>query len=119
MEASRKLRVAFLHPDLGIGGAERPVGDGALALQRKGHSVHLFTPHHDRSHCFPETLSELQVTRAGGALVPATVAGGRMRAVCAVLRMVLAALYVALFSDFRPDVVFVDQVESSSLDNLT
>ena len=32
-------RVVFLHPDLGIGGAERLVVDGALALQTKGHQV--------------------------------------------------------------------------------
>ncbi len=32
-------RVVFLHPDLGIGGAERLVVDAALALQSKGHQV--------------------------------------------------------------------------------
>jgi alpha-1,3/alpha-1,6-mannosyltransferase len=32
-------RVVFLHPDLGIGGAERLVVDAALALQTKGHQV--------------------------------------------------------------------------------
>jgi alpha-1,3/alpha-1,6-mannosyltransferase len=32
-------QVVFLHPDLGIGGAERLVVDAALALQAKGHKV--------------------------------------------------------------------------------
>jgi hypothetical protein len=36
-------RVVFLHPDLGIGGAERLVVDAALALQAKGHQVHTFS----------------------------------------------------------------------------
>ncbi len=35
----RMARVVFLHPDLGIGGAERLVLDAALALQAKGHQV--------------------------------------------------------------------------------
>ncbi|EIN07946.1 alpha-1,3-mannosyltransferase ALG2 [Punctularia strigosozonata HHB-11173 SS5] len=52
---SRKLRVAFIHPDLGIGGAERLVVDAALGLQRLGHSVDIYTSHHDPSHCFEET----------------------------------------------------------------
>lgn len=50
-----KLRVAFLHPDLGIGGAERLVVDAAMAMKARGHDVHFFTPHHDPKHCFPET----------------------------------------------------------------
>ncbi|KAF8921570.1 mannosyltransferase [Mucidula mucida] len=49
------LRVAFIHPDLGIGGAERLVVDAALGLQKLGHSVDIYTSHHDPSHCFEET----------------------------------------------------------------
>ena len=49
------LNVAFVHPDLGIGGAERLVIDAGVALQQKGHNVQMFTAHHDRHHCFPET----------------------------------------------------------------
>ena len=49
------MRVLFLHPDLGIGGAERLVCDAALALKSKGHKVSFFTTYHDPNHCFPET----------------------------------------------------------------
>lgn len=49
------LRVVFVHPDLGIGGAERAVVDAALALKSRGHSVTFLTAHHDPSHCFQET----------------------------------------------------------------
>jgi alpha-1,3/alpha-1,6-mannosyltransferase len=71
---SRSLRVAFIHPDLGIGtystfrssrfcpntsflsgGAERLVVDAALGLQALGHAVDIYTSHHDPSHCFEET----------------------------------------------------------------
>ncbi|KAF5380113.1 hypothetical protein D9615_006240 [Tricholomella constricta] len=51
----RPLRVAFIHPDLGIGGAERLVVDAALGLQARGHSVDIYTSHHDPNHCFEET----------------------------------------------------------------
>jgi alpha-1,3/alpha-1,6-mannosyltransferase len=46
--------IAFLHPDLGIGGAERLVIDAAVGLQSRGYKVAIFTPHCDPSHCFPE-----------------------------------------------------------------
>ncbi|KAI0668376.1 alpha-1,3-mannosyltransferase ALG2 [Trametes maxima] len=53
--SSGKLRIAFIHPDLGIGGAERLVVDAALGLQKLGHSVDIYTSHHDPGHCFEET----------------------------------------------------------------
>ena len=51
------MEVVFLHPDLGIGGAERLVVDAALALKNKGHRVSFITGHHDRQHCFEGVLS--------------------------------------------------------------
>ncbi|KAE8271184.1 hypothetical protein A4X09_0g1150 [Tilletia walkeri] len=54
-EAKKKLRIGFIHPDLGIGGAERLVVDAALGLQARGHDVCLFTSHHDPKHCFEPT----------------------------------------------------------------
>jgi alpha-1,3/alpha-1,6-mannosyltransferase len=47
--------VAFIHPDLGIGGAERLVVDAAIGMQALGHSVVMYTSHHDPRHCFEET----------------------------------------------------------------
>lgn len=38
-----------------IGGAERLVVDAALGLQKLGHSVDVYTSHHDPNHCFEET----------------------------------------------------------------
>ncbi|XP_062563954.1 alpha-1,3/1,6-mannosyltransferase ALG2 isoform X2 [Armigeres subalbatus] len=49
------VRILFVHPDLGIGGAERLVVDAALALQNKGHTVSFLTNHYDPEHCFEET----------------------------------------------------------------
>ena len=44
----------FIHPDLGIGGAERLVIDAAVGLQSAGHSVTILTSHCDPTHCFEE-----------------------------------------------------------------
>ena len=41
--------------DLALGGAERLVVDAALGLQQLGHSVDIYTSHHDSRHCFEET----------------------------------------------------------------
>ena len=46
--------IVFIHPDLGIGGAERLVIDAATGLQELGHKVTIFTSHCDPSHCFEE-----------------------------------------------------------------
>ncbi|KAL3228922.1 Alpha-1,3/1,6-mannosyltransferase ALG2 [Nakaseomyces bracarensis] len=54
MAKEPKLRVAFVHPDLGIGGAERLVVDAALGLQEEGHEVIIYTSHCDKTHCFEE-----------------------------------------------------------------
>lgn len=58
------VRVVFVHPDLGIGGAERLVVDAAVALKSQGCSVQIWTAHYDPTHCFSETLDpDLPVVR--------------------------------------------------------
>ncbi|PSN49727.1 Alpha-1,3/1,6-mannosyltransferase ALG2 [Blattella germanica] len=102
-------RVVFLHPDLGIGGAERLVVDAALALKNKGHDVHFITTHHDEDHCFVETKNgRLSVTVVGDWL-PRHIFG-RFYAVCTYIRMIYAALYIVFFSVIPPDIVFCDLV---------
>ena len=46
--------IVFVHPDLGIGGAERLVIDAAAGLQSLGHNVTILTSHCDPNHCFEE-----------------------------------------------------------------
>ncbi|KAK2449302.1 sucrose synthase [Trifolium repens] len=52
-----KMNIAIIHPDLGIGGAERLVVDAAVELASRGHKVHIFTAHHDKNRCFEETIA--------------------------------------------------------------
>lgn len=53
-DKQRRKTIVFLHPDLGIGGAERLVVDAAVGLQERGHKVVIFTSHCDPAHCFDE-----------------------------------------------------------------
>ena len=50
----KPLRIGFVHPDLGIGGAERLVIDAAVGLQSLGHTVTILTSYRDKEHCFEE-----------------------------------------------------------------
>uniref|UniRef100_A0A8D3CX82 ALG2 alpha-1,3/1,6-mannosyltransferase n=1 Tax=Scophthalmus maximus TaxID=52904 RepID=A0A8D3CX82_SCOMX len=106
-------RVVFLHPDLGIGGAERLVVDAAVALKSQGCDVQIWTAHHDPTHCFSETLDpDLPVVCVGDWL-PTSVFG-YLHAMCAYLRMIYVALYLVFLSGVEYDVIFCDQVSSYS-----
>lgn len=101
--------VLFVHPDLGIGGAERLVVDAAMALQKSGHDVHIVTSHHNPDHCFPETRDgSLQVTVAGDWLPRSLF--GKFFALCAYIRSIYTAFYIVFFSGLKPDVIFCDQI---------
>lgn len=54
MSPAKPKSIVFVHPDLGIGGAERLVIDAAVGLQSAGHKVTILTSHCDPSHCFEE-----------------------------------------------------------------
>lgn len=102
-------KIFFLHPDLGIGGAERLVLDAALALKNYGHEVSFYTNHYDTSHCFEETKS-LPVNVVGS-WIPRSFLG-RCRAFFAYLRFAYIAFYLNLFviPKEKPDVIFCDLI---------
>ena len=105
------VHVVFLHPDLGIGGAERAVIDAALALKSRNNTVEFVTSHHDPSHCFDETRNgTLKVTTAGDWL-PRNIFG-LFSALCAYTRMIYAALYVVFATGKHADIIFVDQISA-------
>ncbi|KAJ1532225.1 hypothetical protein ONE63_000842 [Megalurothrips usitatus] len=103
------VHVTFLHPDLGIGGAERLVVDAALALQSRGHSVHFVTNHHDKSHCFEETRNGTFPVTVVGDWLPRSIFGFAY-ALCAYIRMIYAALYIVISSSIQTDVIFCDSI---------
>lgn len=104
-------KILFLHPDLGIGGAERLVVDAALALKNKGHSVSFVTTHHDFNHCFEETKDGSFPVTVVGDWIPRNIFG-KLYALCAYVRMIYAALYIVCFSKTNPDIIFCDIVSA-------
>lgn len=105
------VRVLFLHPDLGIGGAERLVVDAALALKGRGHDVSFLTNHHDPRHSFKETTDGSFEVRVVGDWLPRKIFG-RFYAFCAYFRMIYAAFYASfcLSRSEQIDVIFCDQI---------
>ncbi|GMT14217.1 hypothetical protein PFISCL1PPCAC_5514 [Pristionchus fissidentatus] len=101
------MRVTVLHPDLGIGGAERLIVDAALALQAKGHTVKVVTNQYDSAHAFRE-CSQLDISTSFSWFPRAFC--GRFKALFAYIRMCLAAVYVALF--MQQDVILCDQISA-------
>ncbi|XP_011504160.1 PREDICTED: alpha-1,3/1,6-mannosyltransferase ALG2 [Ceratosolen solmsi marchali] len=102
------MHVTFLHPDLGIGGAERLVVDAALALKENGQYVDFVTTHHDPNHCFTETKDGTFKVTVVGDWLPRHIFG-KFFAFCAYVRMIWAALYI-IFQANHPDIVFCDLV---------
>ena len=104
--------VAFIHPDLGLGGAERLIVDAAVALVEKGHDVTVYTSHFDPKRCFSEA-------KAGGPLDGRVVVYGSWipRHVCGRLHIVFAMLrnaWVAAHAARAAHAVYVcDQVSLS------
>ncbi|CAG8495180.1 10603_t:CDS:2 [Scutellospora calospora] len=111
--SSRILKVAFVHPDLGIGGAERLVVDAAVGLKVKGHNVVIYTSHHDRDHCFEETKDgSLEIRVRGNNIIPRTFFGS-FYIICAILRQLQLTASLILRDKDQFDVIFVDQLSAS------
>ncbi|KAK3304016.1 glycosyltransferase family 4 protein [Chaetomium strumarium] len=115
-DKKRSKTIVFLHPDLGIGGAERLVVDAAVGLQKRGHRVVIFTSHCDPAHCFDEARDGTLDVRVRGDTVVPTNLLGRFAILCAILRQLHLILHIALFTselrDLSPDAFFVDQLSA-------
>lgn len=112
-EPKPPVKVVMLHPDLGIGGAERVILDMAITLQSRqidGRPIEvtIVTNHHDEARCFKETNdgSVRVVVRAGW--LPASILR-RFKVLCATVRMSLAA-FLACRAQPDTDIFIVDQV---------
>ena len=101
MTVDRPRRIAFLHPTLGVGGAERLVVDAARQLARAGHRVTMFTSHHDGAHSLAGSGDGGVDIRVRGAFIPAQL-GQRLRAPLAIARMAYLSAVVARSTTSRP-----------------
>ncbi|KAA6423682.1 MAG: hypothetical protein FRX49_06253 [Trebouxia sp. A1-2] len=103
-----RLHVAFCHPDLGLGGAERLIVDAAVEVAEQGHIVHVYTAYHDVHRCFPETVSGAFPVIQAGNWFPRSF-NNCLHAFCAYVRCTLAAIWLA-WQHKQYDVIIVDQV---------
>lgn len=109
------LKVVFLHPDLGLGGAERLVVDacnGLIGYQKHCRcEVVLVTTHHEPKRAFTETVNGTIPVVVWGDWLPRSICG-RCVVFCTILRMLWAAFRITMsLSD--TDVIFVDQVPAA------
>uniref|UniRef100_A0AC34FH69 Alpha-1,3/1,6-mannosyltransferase ALG2 n=1 Tax=Panagrolaimus sp. ES5 TaxID=591445 RepID=A0AC34FH69_9BILA len=101
------MKIVFLHPDLGIGGAERLVVDAAVALKSKGHEIRIVTNQFSPTHCFQDVLDfDIQIID----LFPRSIFG-KMNALCAYIRMCIAAIVVCWSANC--DIIFCDQISAA------
>jgi len=68
--------------------------------------VKIYTPYHDKKHCFKETIDGTLEVEVRGNLFPASICG-KGKAFCAMMRMILATIYVIFFGGYF-DVIIVD-----------
>ncbi|VDN59467.1 unnamed protein product [Dracunculus medinensis] len=98
------MKVTFIHPNLGIGGAERLILDAAIAMKINGHEVEIVTNHYREDHCFEESK---QFSIRTFDIFPQSF-GGYAVAFCAYIRMCIAAFYVCI--SMEQDIIFCDSI---------
>ncbi|KHC57712.1 alpha-1,3-mannosyltransferase ALG2 [Candida albicans P75010] len=103
-------KIAFIHPDLGIGGAERLVVDAAVGLQDFGHEIIIYTSHCDLTHCFEEVSSgQLKVSVHGDSLP--TNLFGKLHIFFAILRQFYLVCWLIFTGTIKNyDYFIVDQL---------
>ena len=102
------LKVAFIHPDLGIGGAEQLVINLALTCQKLGWYVKLYTPSYDPKRAFSQTKDGTLKVEVHGNCFPRLILG-KMHALCEYIRVFFCALYVLFFGE-KFDLIILDQI---------
>jgi alpha-1,3/alpha-1,6-mannosyltransferase len=106
-------RIAILHPDLGIGGAERLIIDIGLALKYSGYDVDIYTNFHDKTRCFDETRNGQLNVFVACSWFPRNLFG-KFNALCAYIRFILLAIYVVYrkSKEKQYDIYLCDQISA-------
>ncbi len=101
------MRVLIVHPDLGVGGAERLILDIASAVKANNHQVTILTNHYDPAHCFQDSREFNIITKFSS--MPRHLFG-RLHALLAYFKLFLASLWLIYFSGLKFDAVICDQI---------
>lgn len=107
------INIAFIHPDLGIGGAERLIVDAAMALQSTQnikYNITIYTSHCDKSHCFEEIKNGDLKVEVLGDFLP-TNFNGKFKIVFAFLRQLYLCLNLILtLKIINYNIIILDQL---------
>jgi alpha-1,3/alpha-1,6-mannosyltransferase len=109
-ELSTPMNIAFFHPDLGLGGAERLIVDAAAALAKAGHGVTIYTSHYEAQRSFAETRDGSFKVQVHGDWLPRSTFGG-FHIIWAIIRALWLAFIVSLIED-EYHVFIADQVSA-------
>ncbi|KAK5650984.1 hypothetical protein RI129_002013 [Pyrocoelia pectoralis] len=106
----QKPKIVFIHPDLGIGGAERLVLDVAVSLSEKN-TVSFVTNHFNKQHAFEELQEGQFPVRVIGSWIPRSICG-IFQALFSYIRMIYLAIFYVLFvnKNEKADLFFIDQI---------
>lgn len=110
-----KLSICFLHPDLGLGGAEMLVVETAVAMKKRGHYVEVYTSYHDPKRCFRETIDGTLDVHVHDSIFPRSIFG-RFVLPLANIRFFWTSMKVMMRHKNLPggyDIIFVDQIPST------
>lgn len=102
------LKIAFIHPDLGIGGAEQLMVNLALTSQKLGWYVKMYTPAYDPKRAFSQTKDGTLPVEIHGNWFPRLIFG-KFHAFCEAIRMTLCALWILFFGE-KYDLIILDQI---------
>lgn len=104
------MKTAFIHPDLGIGGAERLVVDAAMGLQEQNQKITIYTSHCDKTHCFDEVASGKLNVKVYGDFLPIAI-WGKLHILFAILRQLYLVLRIIASGEILEyDYFVVDQL---------
>jgi alpha-1,3/alpha-1,6-mannosyltransferase len=101
------MRVLIVHPDLGVGGAERLILDIAIATKSNGHDVTILTNQYDQKHCFEDSKDLNIIIKFQW--IPRQIFG-LFHALLAYFKLMLASLWLIYFSGLKFDIICIDQI---------
>lgn len=105
------VKVAFVHPDLGLGGAEQLVVNLALLCKKNNWDVTIFTPFFDPARAFEPCKDGTLKVEVHGDFFPRRILG-KCQALCEYIRILIASIYLILFGGSY-DLVIIDQIPIS------
>lgn len=99
-------KVAVLHSDFGIGGAERLILDICLGLKDSGYKVDIYTNHFDKNRCFEEFKQDNFKIITFLNMIPLTILG-KFQVLISLIKIFLLSIFMIIQSGFKKEYDFI------------